>query len=274
MLHLEVRVRLSGPAAPGPRTWLVATNGMAEVAVPAATASDEGDPTTLTASAVLDPRTAEGGRPLDEGPWDLLLRLAWPGREVTVPLPPGPARSAVLTGRPFVVRRTDRGLQLDAGATRSSVIGPLPTSRTRVAETVRGALAVLDYPVVHVDGDAVLDARLLLDRLPLPGRLVCRDGSARLEVYVGSLAGTSKVAVVAGGGKPVATGLQLRVDGTGGMVLEPVPRPTPGSPATRAGRGPLVQRLRRRLPGVLEPVAHRLVRVRVLRSAYRRLISR
>ena len=274
MLHLEVQVRLSGTAAPDPRTWLVATNGMAEVALPAATAVDEADPATLTASAALDPRTAEGGRQLDEGPWDLLLRLAWPGREVTVPLPPGPARSAVLAGRPYVVRRTGHGLQLDVGATRSSVIGPLPTTRTTVAETVHGTLAVLDYPVVHVDGDAVLDARLLLDRFALPGRLVCRDGSARLEVYVGSLAGTSTVAVVAGGGKPVPTGLRLRVDGTGRMAFESVPRPTPGTQAASAGGGPLVQRLRRRLPGALEPVAHRLVRVRILRSAYRRLISR
>lgn len=271
LLHLSVGVRAAEPVSPALRAWLVLTHGLAEIALPATTEPDEQDRTTLTASAHLDPRTAEAGHPLDDGPWELRLRLAWPGREVTVPLGPGPARSAVLAGRPYVVRRTDHGLQLDAGATRSSVIGPVPMSRASVAEAAHGTLVVLDYPVVHVHGDAVLEARLLLDGFRLPARLVCGDGHARLEAYASSLAGTNNVSVLAGGGKPVPTGLRLRVDGTGRMTLEkaPAPKPTP-----KAGSVPLVQRLRRRLPGALDPTLRRLARVPVLRQAYRRLISR
>ncbi|WP_375400712.1 glycosyltransferase family 2 protein [uncultured Amnibacterium sp.] len=282
MLQLTVAVRLPQPEPepePALRAWLVAAQGLAEIALPATIGPDERSGTTLIASAVLDPQTAEGGHPLEDGPWDLALRLAWPGREVTLPLTSGPARSAVVAGRPYVVRTVNRVLHLDAGATLSSVIGPVPTSRTSIAESVHGTLVTLDYPGLHVHGDAVLDARLLLDRFALPGRLVCRDGRARLEAHASSLAGTSTVRVVAGGGKPVATGLRLRVDGTGGMAFETVPAPQPApkptSPATPAtGATPLVQRLRHRLPGAVDPLVHRLADVPVLRQAYRRLIRR
>lgn len=276
MLHVMIGVRLPEPA-PALRAWLVAAQGLAEIALPATAEPDEPDQTRLTASAVLDPQTAEGGHPLDDGPWDLALRLAWADRETTLPLTSGRARSAVVAGRPYVARAVNRLVQLDAGATLTSVIGPVPASRTSLAESVHGILATLDYPDLHVHGDAVLDARLLLDGFGLPGRLVCQDGRARLQAHASSLAGTSAVRVVAGGGKPVATGLRLRVDGTGGMAFEtlPAPQPKPKPPATPAAGGtPLVQRLRRRLPGAVDPLVHRLADVPVLRRAYRRLLNR
>lgn len=275
MLHVTVGVRLPETASPALRAWLVGTQGPAEIALPASIRPGEGDATTLTVSAALDPRTAEGGRPLEDGPWNLLLRLARPGLEVTLPLATGPARSAVIAGRPYVVRAIGGVLQLDAGATRSSVIGPVPKAKASVAESVHGTLVTLEYPTLHVQGDAVLDARLLLDGFGLPGRLVCRDGRARLEVYASSLAGTSTLAVVAGGGKPVQTGLRLRVDGTGRMTVKTAPPPKPTPPAgSTAGSAPLVQRLRRRLPGALEPTARRLAQVPALRETYRRLLNR
>lgn len=272
-LQLTVGVRLPDPVSPALRAWLVVTQGLAEVALPATTVPDEADPTAFTASVALDPRTAEGGHPLHDGPWDLRLRLTRPGREVTLPLTPGPTRSAVVAGRPYVVRAANHGVQLDVGATRTSVVGRVPTSRATIAESVHGILVTLEYPDLHVHGDAVLDARLLLDGFALPGRVVCQDGRARLEAHASSLAGTSTVRVVAGGGKPVPTGLRLRVDGTGRMAFETVPAPTPRAAATASGV-PLVRRLRRRLPRALEPVAQRLAHVPVLRRAYRRLISR
>jgi hypothetical protein len=267
-LRLTATIGLPDPAA-APRAWLVVAQGAAEIALPA-TILREGDGATLTASAVLDPRSAGDGRPLEDGPWELLLRLAWQGREETVPLPAGPARSAVLDGRPYVVRGADAVLQLDAGATRSSVIGPVPQSRASVAESARGTLVTFDYPSLHVAGDAVLGARLLLGGFGLPARLICRDGRARLEAYASSLAGTSPLSVVAGGGRPVATGLELRVDGAGGMTLAPAAPAGTGS----GGGTSLAQRLRRRTPHALEPAVQRLSRVPVLRDAYRRLISR
>lgn len=281
MLHLTVGVRLPEPVSPSLQAWLVATQGLSEVALPATVApnttavpdtsgaqGEQGRP-ALTVSAALDPRTAEGGDRLDDGPWGLQLRLAWPGREVTLPLAPGPARSAVIDGRPYVVHSAGRAaVQLDAGALQASVIGQVPQSRASIVESAHGTLVTFDYPTLHVQGDAVLDARLLLDGFGLPARLVCQDGRARLEAYASSLAGVSAVSVVAGGGKPVRTGLRLRVDSTGRMTLENVPA------ATQTPGGPLVQRVRHRLPGALGPVVDRLSQVPVLRRTYRRLISR
>jgi hypothetical protein len=189
---------------------------------------------------------------------------------VTLPLTPEQRRSAVLDGRPYVVGRAGESLELDAGATRNSVIGPVPQSRASVVETARGALVTFDYPSLHVHGDAVLDARLLLDGFGLPARLLCENGRARFEAYASSLAGSHSVAVVAGGGRPVPTGLRMRVDGTGQMTLQ---RESP-SATGGAGNPPLVQRLRRHLPSALEPVAQRLVQVPAVRRAYRRLINR
>jgi hypothetical protein len=254
---------------------LVATQELAELAVPAAVEQNDGDESALTASVVLDPSTHDGGHPLHDGPWELRLRVVMPAHEVTLPLPPGPSRSAVLAGRPYVARSGGQVLQLDAGATRSSVIGPLPRSRTSIAESALGTLVTFDYPTLHVQGNGVLDARLLLDGFALPGQLICRDGRARLEVYASSLAGMSTVAVIAGGGRPVPTGLRLRVDGKGTMsfVNAPPPRQTASGSTAPAG-APLVQRLRRRMPGALEPTVRRLSQVPALRQAYRRLLNR
>jgi hypothetical protein len=273
-LHLTLRMGLAEAASTVPRAWLVLSQGPAEVAVPATVHRDEGEGTRLTASVALDPRTAEGGSPFQDGQWLLRLRLVWPGHEVTVPLPPGPARSAVLSGRPYVVRRAGLGLQLDAGATQSSVIGPVAKSRSSITESARGILVTLEYPTLHVPDDAVLDARLLLDRFSLPARLVCEGGNARLEAYASSLAGTSTVAVVAGGGAPVPTGLRLRVSGTGAMTFVNAPAPLPAPPGSTPSDAPLAQRLRRRMPGALEPLVYRLAQVPALREGYRRLISR
>lgn len=280
-LQVDVGVRLPEDAAPDARAWLVLTRGLAEIALPATTAPGEGNRPRLAASAVLDPESAEGGHPLEDGPWKLLLRLAWPSREVTLPLTAGGTSSAVVAGRPHVVRVAGAGVQLDAGATRSSVIGPVAEPAVTVVESVRGTLVTFDHPDVHVHGDAVLDARLLLGGFGLPARLVCRNGRARLEAYASSLAGTSAVSVVAGGGKPVPTGLRLRVSGTGAMTFRrmptPAPAPAPAPASARkpsAGRVPLAQRLRRRAPGALDPVLRRLVEVPVVRRAYRRLINR
>lgn len=296
MLHLTIGVRLPGSASPGStppesrpadsapssptglRSWLVVSQGQVEVALPATTVGDTPsgpNGATVTVSSVLDPRTVDSGDPLQDGPWDLRLRIAWSGREATLPLTAGPTLSAVVAGRPYTVRGAGGGVQLDAGAKQTSVIGAVTRSRASIAETAGGTLVTLDHPDLHVHGDAVLDARLLLDGFSLPGHLVCHDGRARTEAYASSLAGISKVSVLAGGGKPVPTGLRLRVDGTGRMALEDAPSaaPKPSAPSTAAG-APLVQRLRRRLPGTLDPALQRLVQVPVVRQAYRRLINR
>jgi hypothetical protein len=226
-------------------------------------------------SGALDPRAAESGHPLDDGRWDLLLRLTWPGREVTPPLGPTPGRPAVIAGRPYLVRTEGEVTQLDAGVLYGSMVGPVPASRATVSESVRGALVALEYPDLHMHGEEGLDARLLLDTLSLPARLVRRDDGARLEAYVGAPAGVYPVSVAVGPAGPVPTGLRLRVDGTGAMALEDLPLPEQAAPsAVPSVRAPAAQRLRRRVPGVLEPLVHTLARVPILRWTYRRLISR
>ncbi len=274
-LRVAVRVRLGEPGSEGLAAWLVVADERAEIALPASIDRVDGDDATLTLAATVDPRTAEGGRPLDDGPWSLRFRLVRSGREGSLPLGPAPSRSgAVVAGRPHVVRAVGGLAHLDVGATGASVVGRVPASRASVVESVQGALVTLEYPDLHVHGDAVLNARLLLDGFALPARLVCSEGGARLESYVGTLAGDPEVAVLAGGGKPAQTGLRLRVDGAGGMVFAKAPARRSEDPATPSSGVPVVQRLRRRIPGALDPVVHRLATVPVLRRTYRRLLSR
>lgn len=268
-LQLTVGVRHAEPAPAGLTAWLVLAQDPAELALPA-TVADGAEPGTRTVTVSVDPRDADGGRPLATGGWQLRLRLAWPGREVTLPLTTGAARSAVLDGRLYVARVARGALQIDVDATQSSAIGPVTRPRTTVAESARGTLVTFDYPSVHVQGDAVLPARLLLDTFGLPAKLVCSEGRARLEAYASSLAGSSAVSVLAGGGRPVPTGLRLRVDGVGRMsfAAAPPPRPDGTVPA------PLVQRVRRGLPAAVEPAVRRLSQVPVLRRTYQRLLNR
>lgn len=276
MLQLTATVSLPGPAGTDARAWLVVAQGLAELALPATIGSGEREPAALRVTAALDPGTAAAGHPLEDGPWDLRLRLAWAGREATLPVAPGPARSAVIDGRPYVVHPGAGVAQLDVGALRTSVIGPVTQSQASIAETADGTLVTFEHPDLHVHGDAVLEAKLLLDGFGLPAHLVCRDGAARLQAYASSLAGTKKVSVVAGGGRPVATGLQLRVDGVGGMVLEraPAPRPAPRPGPSKPAVVPVAQRLRRAVPQGLDPLLRRIVQVPAARRIYRRLINR
>lgn len=267
--RLQVDSEVRG-APEGARAWLVVARDALDVALVATVEADG------AVAAGLDPATAEAGHALGDGLWDLRLRLAWSDGEVTLPLPAGPSLAAVVTGRPLVVRAGERGAMLDVGATLGDVTGPAPQATATVVETARGILLALDQPTIHVHGDADLDARLLLDGFALRARLVCRDGAAHAESLVSSLAGVSALGLLVGGGRPVPTGLRLRVDGVGVMTVEtvPPPKPRPKPNPVPSGPPPLVQRVRRLAPRPLEPVVHRLSRVPVLRRAYRGLLER
>lgn len=246
---------------------LVLADGVTDLETPAVVV--EG-----TVSATVDLRTAEAGRPIGDGVRDVLLRLRNADGPVDLPLPAGPRLAAIIDGRPSVVRAGEHGAQLDVGATATPVTGAAPQATATVVESVRGVLLTLDQPGLHVHGDADLHGRLLLDGFALPARLVCRDGAARVEALASSLAGVSRIALRFGGGKPVQTGLRLRVDGVGVMTVEAVPPPKPEAPSAPAGPPRLVQRIRRRAPAPLEPVVRRLSRVPALRRAYRSLMTR
>ena len=253
---------------PGLHAWLVLARDTVDIALPAAVAEDG------AISAVLDPGSADDGGALDPGLWDLRLRLAWSDGETTLPLPVGPKASAVVSGRPFVVRAGAQGAQLDAGATLGGVTGLAPRATATIVESVHGILLTLDQPTVHVHGDADLDARLLLDGFALRARLVCRDGIARVESLASSLAGVSELRLAVGGGKPVPTGLRLRVDGVGAMTVEALPSAGPKAKRASSEQRSLVQRVRRLAPPALEPVVRRASRVPALRNVYRRLLKR
>jgi hypothetical protein len=269
--RLQVDAEVRGAPA-GTRAWLVAARDAVDVALPATVGTDG------VVAAGLDPARAEADHALEDGVWDLRLRLAWSDGEVTLPVPGGPTLAAVVDGRPLVVRAAAQGsaeqaAQLDVGATLGGLAGPAPQGTATVVETVGGILLTLDQPTIHVHGDADLDARLLLDGFALRARLVCRDGAARVESLASSLAGVSRLSLVVGGGKPVPTGLRLRVDGVGTMTVETVP-PEPKPRPAPSGPPPLVQRVRRLAPKPLEPVVRRLSRVPALRRAYRGLLRR
>ena len=244
--RLVVEVRAStAPTGGGTLAWLVAApvGGSHEVTVPAelepaaptdpAGEDEEGAATRAgwRVRAVLDPTVIDAGAPLDDGVWSLRVRLAGPEGEATAALPSTPVSAAVLDGRLLTLPAPAGGLQLDVGATRTSVVGAVRPADASVVETAHGSLLTLTYPDVHVRGDSVGVARLRLDNFGLPARLVCRDGVARLECFVTGLAGSTVVTVFAGHGKPVRTGLNLDISETGQMTLVPTPSAAPPAPS-------------------------------------------
>ena len=263
---------------------------------------DIGVSDTWTLHAEVDLSTVVGGEALGDGVWELRLRAATRDAETTFPLPLVELAPAVLHGRLLATQTSAAWTRLDLGSTRTSLVATVADGDASVVESSAGSLLTLRYPEVHVHGDAVVPARLRLDRFGLPSRLVCADGAARLECFVTGLAGTSVITVSTGGSGPRATGLGLDIDEVGRMSVvpasvaqpappseaspqHPVARPSasvgpaaaaPASPAARLepGSASLVRGARRRVPGVLEPVVHRLSGVGVLRRAYRALLHR
>lgn len=242
---------------------------------------------------------AEGAEPqLEAGAWGLWLTMLdgdGTGERVRVPIFAAP--SAVVDGVLVAVGTTGGGFSIDLGATMLAGIGELPAARASIVETAGGTLATLPVPALHVHGDARIDGFLLQGSFPLPAELICADGQARVECLVSGLAGTSPLLTKFGTSQASPTGLSLTIDPVGGMTIAPTPPPPPkpapkpqpkpvAQPAPKPAPKPAVKKvakkkakrpptaltkLRRRVPGFLEPAVRGLSRNSAARSIYKRI---
>ena len=301
----SVRLRLAGrsPAGTEPRPVLLVrelTSGLA-FPVPLTTSARPGaeDEVTWTAEGALDLRTAAAGAPLPSGEWQLEVAVPASGPAQPIPLPEAALPVALVDDR--VVVTAGPGLVLDIGPTaRGCPAFPAPGAAT-VTESAAGCRLELRLTGWHVAGDQGVPARIAVDRLRLPARVVARDGEAVLTAFISGLAGTYPLSLQLGRAPLQPTGLAVVMAGDGGVtvttaperpapVVKPVVPPPVAAPRTAAKKpatgaapkkkkkkkvpvpasGP-VARVRRAVPRSWEPQVERLAQVPALRTAYRRL---
>ncbi|WP_152364012.1 hypothetical protein [Microlunatus speluncae] len=245
------------------------------------------DPTAevRVARTELDPLHAALGGPLADGVWELWISVIGPDHTgCRLRIPAAAAPSAVLDGTLVAVARHADGLAVDIGATRYPVVGALPADGAEVTESRRGSLATLMVPDLQVTGEARIRGRLH-GHDSAPATLVCAEGQARIECFLSGLAGTQPLSAAFGGARPAETGLTLRIEPSGSMVIIPtppvrrprpvtVPAPEPSRSQTRSRPKPpptVLTKLRHRIPGFLEPTARRLSHNPAARAFYRRV---
>lgn len=249
---------------------------------------DDPDSDKRVARAELDPRRAALGEPLAPGIWELWVSVIGPDHTgCRLRIPAADVPSAVLDGLLVATARHGDGLAVDVGATRYPAVGALPADGAEVSESVRGTLARLMVPSLHVTGTAAIRGQLVQRGDAAPATLICADGQARVESYLSGLAGTNSLAVAFGGAKPAETGLSLRIDPSGGMAVIATPKPprprvipAPVAPEPSSDRPrrtspkpppTVLTRLRHRIPAFLEPAAQRLSHNPAARAFYRRV---
>ena len=157
----------------------------------------------LHGTATLDPLTAAGKHPLDEGIWDLWVRVVGLGLDRTVRAT-AEARSAVSAGPAILGDRSTPvvpfvdeagGLSLDVGARTHPVAGTVAADRVRIVRDGRRLVARL--PIATGAATAPRDVTLTLhqgeERVALPGRLEPRAGTTLVRAAAGrSLAGVRR----------------------------------------------------------------------------------
>lgn len=251
------------------------------------------DAEVRVARAELDPRRAALGQPLPEGVWELWISvIADDGTGCRLRIPSTPVGSAVLDGMLVATGQYGDGLAVDVGATRYPMLDTLPADGAEVTETVRGSLATLMVPDLHVIGESRIRGSLRQREYSTPATLVCADEAARVECYLSGLAGTNQLSVAFGAAEPADTGLSLRIEPSGSMMIMPTPqpprrvipepdpvpeperKPVPGpAPRPLKPKPPptVLTRLRHRIPAFLEPAAQRLSHNPAARAFYRRV---
>ena len=238
------------------------------------------------------------GAPLLSGQWLPEISIS-EEHQVLLPvaLPVLRAPGAIVGGAVVSTGTDGRGrFVLDVGATSTPLVSAFSSEDARVHETAQGSVLTLTLPGVHVDGDqTVPDCSIGLDQLTLPARLQVLGDRAEIVAFLSGIAGTYALKVRLGR-KAAATGLTVVVDGRGMMTVVATPPPTPPAPTTpkksppraagnetsrpskgrarRQGKNPPsgpVARLRRALPGWLQPTARRISHHPTARRWYRKL---
>jgi hypothetical protein len=260
------------------------------------TLSEDG---AFSGSVEFDARTAALGDRLSEGVWQVDVGVhghgaGWSARR---PVPPTDLNPGIIDGILVVPTRLGDAFAVDVGANRASVITELLASDIVIEETVAGTLMTAMLSGLCVEGASRTPGFLWLDNLRLRAVLVVDGGQAKVTCVLSGLAGTSALSTQFGSSKPVATGLGLEISPVGHMSVVPTPRPSTAAASSeaRAGvvptnwrpggnapghdrNGPvprsLVTRLRRNVPGPLEPAVRAVAGNELARKLYRRLSGR
>jgi len=249
--------------------------------------SPKGDASTkLHLEAEVDILTAADGLPLPYGPWTMEVHLRL-GPELTcaASIAGRERKVAVVDGLLVGLSGSGDTLKLEVGTISLNICEADPDS-VSIHETAAGTRLTMRLPQIATHGSSCVDGRLFSARLALPAQVTVGAGEARMECYVSGLAGVYPLSSQFGTARPMPTGLDLVISGTGDMAvvrsvgktaptrrLTKKPRPKQGRPAsTQQKAAPTtVQRLRRRVPRRLEPMVMAVARRPAARRAYRRL---
>lgn len=244
----------------------------------------------------VDP-LAEANR-LPSGVWQLLLQLGDPADQPSaaiVPVPWATCPPALVAKVALVPASLQGRFVLDVGAVTYPLITATNPNEGSVVETALGSLMVLQLPSLHVHATGTLNGYIAQDTLRMPAKILVDAGRARLEAYVSGPKSLSTLSTEFGSRRLQPTGLTLDIDGEGAMRLlktkpsapprtasvppKPKPKPDPGQPKsvkkkakpTPKPRQGLVARMRRAVPGPLEPLVKRVARFTGARRLYRRI---
>jgi len=255
-------------------------------------AENEGEPATWTAEVSFSPLTAAAGEPLVRGLWQLEVAVASPVASAGPVRIPGVELPVALLDGMIVVPdgHYRKALRFEVGGTRLPVVADASLNEASVTETAAGSLLRVPLRQCHVQTAGSVPGFITLDRLKVPATIETDGETAVLSAYVSGLAGTYPVAAQFGRSMH-ATGLALHISGTGEMRLDSVPAPVeppvrvrkPKSPAVTKKRKPssgqkrgrprkgVVARVRRAVPGPLEPYVRWVAKHKAARTVYRRV---
>ncbi|MFC7621925.1 glycosyltransferase [Microlunatus sp. GCM10028923] len=213
MIILGVRNRLTAPlhCVPTEGFWSVDT---------------ESDRPGLrfTARARLDPDRIHHGGPLPGGTWQVACYV--PGLSIdTAPVLPVPLAGTPTTIRDHrliaVVGGTDETLHFDIGGTTCSGLSGLRPEHTELVETPAGSRLTITLPDVRADRQTVLQGAIRFGRLSFPARLSGGPDGSRVECFASGLSGDYPISMTFGDGRPTPTGLTLRIEHAGAMIIIP-----------------------------------------------------
>ncbi|NYE75523.1 glycosyltransferase [Microlunatus parietis] len=178
----------------------------------------------FTARARLDPDRIHHGGPLPGGTWQVACYV--PGLSLdtapVLPVPLAGTPTTILDHRLIaVVGGTDETLHFDVGGTTSSGLSGLRPEHTELIETPAGSRLTITLPDVRADRQTVLQGAIRFGRLSFPARLSGGPDGSRVECFASGLSGDYPISMTFGDGRPTPTGLTLRIEHAGAMIILP-----------------------------------------------------
>lgn len=206
-------------------TWALFELGSTVTAPDRPRHDDRSEPWSLGLSTDIDISTAAAGGPLDNGDWELLVRLHGAGADAPIgrSVPFAPVGAAVVDGRPVRPHAEDGRLRLDVGAVGDGFLGRRDPEDASITESAAGSLLTIRLPDLAVRGDAEISGDVYLGTFPLRARLLVRQGRARIECLLSGMAGVNSMSARFGRAAREPLGLRLRIGATGDMSVERQP---------------------------------------------------